>query len=162
MLSKRVLSFIFLCIVNISVLYAQQTFSITGTDIESNDCSFCYTIGSFSYENFSNSSLQISNGVQQPIEIQSSLKFEEAKNEIELYCKIFPNPTSDYVNLTIDNYVIEDVYYIFTNRAGQTKRSGKIIGNKTSFGVSNLADGLYLLKIWSINSKIKTYKVIKK
>lgn len=148
--------------VNISTLYAQQGFSITSADLTNNIGSISYSIGLLRYQNYSNSELLISDGVQQPFEIQSSFKFEESKSEIELYCKVFPNPSSDFVHLTIENYVLEDVLYILTDQIGQTKRSGKIINNKTTFNISGLPSGMYLLKIWTKNTKITTYKILKK
>ncbi len=147
-------------LINSSALFAQQGFSITGANINSSTGSMSYTIGIFPYESYSNTEAIITQGIQHPMEIQTKYTFDE-KDEIDLYCKVFPNPTSDLVSFTIDNYAIEDVSYIFANHAGETLRTGEIIGNKACFSVKDLPSGIYLLKISDNNSKIKTYKVIK-
>ena len=62
--------------------------------------------------------------------------------------KIFPNPTTDYINIQSD----EDVNYSLLDMSGKLVLSG----NEKLVNVSNLKNGLYILMI-----KGKSIKIIK-
>ena len=69
--------------------------------------------------------------------------FEAAKFE---NTKVFPNPTSNQVNLDLsDDFAGKD--YILVNIQGQTVSEGTLVSGKNSISVSELNSGLYMIKL---------------
>ncbi len=81
---------------------------------------------------------------------------EEEEEHIEEAVRIFPNPATDLVNISLLKDKIKEVKIYELN--------GKQTGTYTSapIVVTNLASGVYLLKIDTENSKTYYFKIIKK
>ncbi len=156
------ITFFFIIVLSIqaNLVFSQQGFSIAGADVNSQDGELNFTIGPLSYHCFSNKNNTISEGLQQPLELQSEFSFDE-DNEAKLHCKIYPNPVKDFIYLSIEKYKIENVTYILANESGNTFRTGEITTSKTKFHIKNLLPGTYFLRISYNKSKIETYKIIK-
>jgi hypothetical protein len=73
--------------------------------------------------------------------------------------KIYPNPFSDKINL--ENTRTESFDLTIMNSLGQVVREMKIASNKEIIDLSELDDGIYLLRI-SDKKNIRTMKLIKK
>ncbi|WP_298136972.1 T9SS type A sorting domain-containing protein [Flavobacterium sp.] len=71
--------------------------------------------------------------------------------------KIYPNPTDDILNISLDNEIT--TVSIF-NLIGQEILSKSVNNNQTSIDISNLSAGTYLVKVSSGN-EVKTIKVVK-
>lgn len=71
----------------------------------------------------------------------NSMNFEK---DYEL--KIYPNPTNEILNIVSKNYQIIDLK-IFNQFGQLVKAKYEIYDNNFSFDLSNLSDGIYLLKI---------------
>ena len=59
---------------------------------------------------------------------------------------IYPNPTSENLNITVSESFIGETYSLYNN-VGQLVLTNKIQSTKTSLGVSNFAQGTYTLVI---------------
>lgn len=73
--------------------------------------------------------------------------------------KIYPNPFSDRINL--ENSRTENLNLTILNSLGQVVRQMKITTNNETIDLSELNDGIYLLRISDQKSKMTT-KIIKK
>ena len=99
-------------------------------------------------------------GVQQPYEISVVTGLEEAKG-INLSVSAYPNPATDYLTLSIDNFDISNLSYQLYDMNGKLLQSEKITGNQTSIIMSNLVRANYLVKVIQGNKEVKTFKIIK-
>lgn len=79
-------------------------------------------------------------------------------NQIKL--KVYPNPTSDYLHINIDNFDVNTSLELF-NLMGKQVKASHLYSNRAIVDISNLAKGVYFLKIHS-NGKVATKKIIKK
>ncbi len=71
---------------------------------------------------------------------------------------VFPNPTSDIINITSDELTMTKASIY--NMSGQLLQTKNISSSKESFDISNLNTGIYLLKV-ETNSGLKHFKVAK-
>ncbi|WP_394758658.1 T9SS type A sorting domain-containing protein, partial [Flavobacterium sp.] len=101
----------------------------------------------------------VSQGLQQPFEI-STLSGEEF-TQIKLQMMVFPNPTTSFVNLKIENYDFQDLTYQLFDINGREISNQKITNTETKIPLENLSSAIYFLKV-SENSKIiKTFRIVK-
>ena len=99
------------------VLQAQQTISAAGGNATGTSGTVNYTVGQVAYITNTDSSGTITQGVQQPYEIFPN-GIREAEG-ISLECSVFPNPTSEFLKLKIENYKFENLSYHFYNMNGK-------------------------------------------
>ena len=74
----------------------------------------------------------------------------------------YPNPTTDYLTLKIENITIENLTYQLFDVSAKLIESKKIIGNETSIPTGNLTPAIYFLKVNQGNIIVKTFKIVKK
>lgn len=153
----KIISFL---IIYSSVLYAQESSLSSGGEATGTGGSVSYSIGQVVYT--TNTGINGSNaqGVQQPYEISIVTSVDELK-AINFQCNLYPNPTNNYVQLKIENYKIENLFYHLCDENGKVVENKKILNNETIISMINLAPSTYFLKILNNKKIIKTYKIIK-
>jgi len=72
---------------------------------------------------------------------------------------IFPNPSSDFINLKTEKYFLPVTYRIM-NQSGNMVMTGKLNSENTGINISGLSSGVYILEIEK--DKIQSFKVIRK
>lgn len=88
---------------------------------------------------------------------------QEFANDLEV--TLFPNPTSDYINLSFGEDMVEDFVYELFDLTGKLLLVGKISGGTTFHQIEtqNLNGGMYLLALTSeVNRKVLPFFVKKK
>jgi len=96
--------------------------------------------------------------VEQAYEI-SSVGIKETALNISL--SIFPNPTSDYLTLKVQDYNNEALSYSLLDEQGKLVLNEQITNQDTQVAMSNLARGAYFINVLQENKKIQTFKIIK-
>ena len=86
---------------------------------------------------------------------QATMSIEENIKSIDL--KFYPNPTTDYFNITSDTMIQSVELYDFS---GRLVRTSLVNDFETKQNVSNLTNGVYLLKIKTQEGEI-TGKIVK-
>lgn len=138
---------------------AQQNTVATGGNASSAQGSVSYSIGQIDYETSSNANGTISQGVQQPYEIYP-LAVDELFSSLEV--NLFPNPTSDFIQLTIgDLSKTENLSYQLTDASGRLIQSAKIMDKSTQIDVQNLSRASYFLNVFVGEQPAKTFTIIK-
>lgn len=98
--------------------------------------------------------------------IKQTLKEKIFNNDnldgILLDLKIFPNPTNGNIVLRIDNIFNNEFHYELYDLMGRKIISNKVKNVETIISMDNLADAIYLLKVFKINRELKIFKIIKK
>ncbi len=141
-------------------LQAQQSINTAGGNASGSGGSVSYSVGQIVYQTHAGTGGSALEGVQQPYEISVVTAIEEAK-EIKLWFSAYPNPTTDYLTLSIDEYDISNLSYQIFDINGNLLQSEKITNNQTNIVMSNLVPASYFVKVTGSKNVVKTFKIIK-
>lgn len=143
-----------------SAIFAQNNTVVSGGSATGSNGNATYSIGQINYQTNSNSTVTISQGVQQAFEI-ITLSSNDIP-QIQVTAMVYPNPTVQNVTLIIKEIDISSMNYQLFDSLGRIVSSGKITENETEIEMTSLASAHYFLKISDRNTDIKTFKIIKK
>ena len=120
-----------------------------------------YSVGQITYTSQNSAGGFVTLGVQQPYEIVTLGNDDFAA--INLVMLAYPNPTTDVLNLTVnDDKWINLSYQLFDMNGRTLSNLKKITASETSVSMQELQQGIYFLAVNSDVKTIKTFKIIKK
>src|SRR5574344_2654798 len=154
------LSAVLLLGLGLTRLQAQESVNATGTNASGSGGSVSYSVGQVVYTTNTGASGSVAQGVQQPFEISVVTGIEEAKG-INLSVTAYPNPTTDYLTLSIGEFDISNLSYQLYDISGKLLQNEKNIGNQTSISMSNLVPATYFVKVIHGNKEVKVFKITK-
>jgi len=157
---KLKLSAVLLLGLGLTGLQAQTSVNATGSNASGSGGSASYSVGQVVYTTNTGTNGSVSEGVQQPFEISVVTGLEEAKG-INLSVTAYPNPTTDYLTLSIADFDASKLSYQLYDMNGKLLQNEKITGNQTSIVMSNLVPATYFVKVIQGNKEVKTFKIIK-
>jgi hypothetical protein len=135
---------------------AQSVISTQGNSYSNASHTIDYTIGEPVTITVSNGSNDLTQGFHQTNVVITNIEDLDAN----ILVNIFPNPTSDFVNLSVEKF--EGLTLQIYDTAGKLVEQTELNQSLTSFRVSHYADGTYLLTLtYNKDKKIKSYKIIK-
>ena len=105
-------------------LKAQQNTVGSGGDASGSGGTVSYTVGQLDYITASGIGGTMSEGVQQPYIINVATGVQET--DINLTCSVSPNPTADYVVLTVQKNDVQDMSYSLMDVEGQDDHPSKL------------------------------------
>ena len=117
-----------------------------------------YSVGQIVYTTSTGTSGSVAQGVEQAYEIYTVGVQETALN---ISLSIFPNPTSDYLTLKVEDYNNEALSYSLLDEQGKLVLNEQITNQDTQVAMSTLARGAYFINVLQENKKIQTFKIIK-
>ena len=158
MRNSRILTTIVALIFSVG-LSAQETVPATGGDATGIGGSSSYTVGQLVYTTNTGTNGSVAQGVQQPYEISTSVGIEVTGINLELV--VYPNPTTNVLNLNIGNYNNEKLTYQLYDMQGKLLDTKHVINNSTPIVMQELPKSTYLLSVLDNNSLIKTFRIIK-
>jgi hypothetical protein len=88
-----------------------------------------------------------------------NLEIQEINNSKTM--SLFPNPTSDIINLNINKTFVGSDYSIH-DVLGKKIIAGKLLSDINSIDISSMEKGVYYLKLISNNNIIETKKIVRK
>ena len=156
----RKLIAIFLLGLGFTGLQAQNAITATGGDASGSGGSVSFTIGQIAYNTATNSNGSVAQGVQQAYEISEVSGLIESKG-ITLQCSVFPNPTSDFLTLKIEDEMQIQYLVSLIDINGKMLVCKKTEGFETIISMKNLVPAVYFLKITQNDNEVKTFKIIK-
>ena len=154
------LSAVLLLGLGLTGLQAQTSVNATDGDVSGSGGSVSYSVGQVVYTTHTGTSGSVAEGVQQPYDISVVTGLEEAQS-INLSVTAYPNPTTDYLTLRIDEFEISNLSFQLYDMNGKLLQNEKITGNQTSIVMSNLLPATYFVKVIQGNKEVKTFKIIK-
>jgi len=140
---------------------AQESSIATGGIATGSGGSICYSVGQVFYISQNNTNGNITTGVQQPFEITTITSVDEG-NEINLSFSAYPNPTTDFLILKVDNIEQSTCFYHLFEMNGRLIESKMVESTETSISMGNFVPAIYFLKVTNGNNEVKTFKIIKK
>ena len=159
--NKLKLSLVAILFLGLSNLQAQEAIPTAGGEASGSGGTASYTVGQVVYTtNQGTGGNTVAQGVQQPFEISVVTGIAEAKG-INLSVTAYPNPTTDYLTLRIDEFEISNLSYQLYDMQGKLLQSEKIRDNQTSIVMSNLVPATYFVKVIQGKKELKSFKIIK-
>ena len=102
----------------------------------------------------------ITPGVQQAYAITVVDGIENT--QISLEAEVYPNPVTDRLTLRVDNTDAATLRFTLTDANGRTIAADNIVDAQTAIDMSNLAQGVYFLRVDNGEMTLKTFKIVKK
>lgn len=159
---KKSVVFIFaLWLVTMQTINAQSDIVPLGGTATGNGGTVTYTIGQVAVQANSDGGTTISEGVQQPYEIQT-IGIDNYPG-ITLNATVYPNPTQGTVILSIDSFdSFSDIVFarLYDGNDKQI-REIRIADHQTEIGMESLSTGTYYLNLFSGKQMLKSFKVVK-
>lgn len=137
---------------------SHQVLSASGGDATGSGGSFAYSLGQIVYTTSIGTTGSVAQGVEQAYEI-FSVGIQEKTLNISL--SIFPNPTSDFLTLKVEDYNNEILRFDILDEQGKLILSEQITNQNTPFVMTDLASGPYFINIIQANKIIQNFKIIK-
>ncbi len=141
-------------------LQAQQVVTTSGDNAAGAGGTSSYTVGQIVYNTYTGTNGSAAQGVQQPFEISVVTGIEEALG-ISLEIMVYPNPTTDFLTLSVDNFEVSNLSYYLYDINGRLLETQKLEGKQTSIAMSNLVPATYFLKVSEGSKELRTFKIIK-
>jgi hypothetical protein len=157
---RKILSIFFLFGICFAIVQGQETIPATGGNASGSGGSVSYTVGQIAYSALFGPSGAVTQGVQQPFEITVITSIPES-TKIVLDITVFPNPSTDFVKLKIENYNVDNLRYQLYDNNGSILRDNKVEDNETNIIMKTLVPAIYFLKVTDNNKVVKTFKIIK-
>ena len=148
-------------IISFAKSYSQESADVSGGTATGTGGSSSYSVGQITYTSQTSSGGFITLGVQQPYEIVTLGK--DDFTAINLVMSAYPNPTTDLLNLVINDSQWNNLSYRLVDVNGRIVSDlKKITTSETNLSMQELQKGIYFLSINSENKTIKTFKINKK
>lgn len=155
---KKLCYFLIVIGSSLSSIYAQESSNTSGGDASGTGGTVAYSIGQTVYSYNSGSNGNSNQGIQQTYIIQPVGLNEQTTN---ISLKTFPNPTTGYLTLVIDDFPNRKMDYKLIDMQGKEVLKGEILNEKTTFDLSPYKNGTYFISINKKSNEIKKFKIIK-
>jgi len=146
-------------------IQAQKAVMSSGGEAAGSNGTVSYSIGQLFYTTNNGSNGSVAEGVQQAYEISQVTLLEKVKLT-SLKCTVYPNPTSDFLQLKVETEEVQDLCYQLFDMKGNLIQSEKLIANESSIKMENQTPATYFLKVIDNSTGtwlcISTFKIIKK
>ena len=141
-------------------LFAQEATVSSGGEASGVGGAVSFSVGQVSYSNQNGSNGSVEEGVQQVFDISVITGVE--LNSIKLSLSAYPNPTTDFLTLEVNDGELEGLGFELLELTGKSIRKGQLTAIRTNVAMNQLPESIYLLKINDNNKVVKTFKIIKK
>ena len=140
-------------------LQAQESPTASGGDATGSGGSSSYTVGQVVYTTNTGSNGSVAQGVQQPYEISITTGVNETTINLEM--SVFPNPTTNYLQLKVDSEKLENLNFQLIDLQGKVITNKKVTATTSTINMEALPKAVYFLNVTRNNQTVKTFKVIK-
>lgn len=159
-MKKQIYYLIVISFFSLRGIQAQETVLSSGGDASGSGGSFSYSVGQIVYTTNSGSNGNLAQGVQQPFEISAVLAVDNLLG-INLNLTAYPNPTTNFLNLTVTNMDYKNLSYQLYDLNGRILVDKKLKNISTEITMKYLPSSFYYLKILKNSKPIKVFKIIK-
>jgi hypothetical protein len=146
-------------IIPFGLVKGQQAVIATGKDASGASGSIAYSVGQNAYS-MKGSNREISEGVQQPYEIQTLTVGENPAKEPNI--TLYPNPVNSYLFIDFINNDYHNSQFVLFDGQGKLIKKGPINDKKYELNLMELPSAVYFIQIIKDSRMIKSFKIIKK
>ena len=143
----------------VHVLSAQESIAVSGTTATGSGGNSSYTVGQVFYSTSTAGTGSVSQGVQQSV-VVSTLSNPELTT-LNLKAVTYPNPSTDYVVLSLSDASLENLTYVLYDLQGRLVAQNKVLQADTKIDIQVLDAGTYVLQVQQNNKQLKSFKIIK-
>ena len=139
------------------------TINASGNNASGSSGTVTYSIGQVFYTYIGVSIYNVAQGIQHE-ELSQDLATKQNIVETKAEITIFPNPTTDYVNINLMGFDFENgprSYQIFDYQ-GRLLKQNTITQAETQIDLNDLSASIYILQVYVNNKVFKTFKILKK
>jgi hypothetical protein len=139
------------------------TINASGNDATGSSGTVTYSIGQIFYTYIGQSVYNVAQGIQHE-EISQTLATKGNAVEPKTEIFIFPNPTTDFVNINMEGFESENGTrsYQLYDYQGRLLKQNTINQAETQINLSDLSSSIYILTVYNNNKVLKTFKILKK
>ena len=141
------------------LLSAQETTLAAGGEATGTGGSSSYSVGQVFYNTVRDNTGSVSQGVQQSLEL--FVLSNPELTTLNLKAVTYPNPTSDYVVLSLGDASLTDLSYVLYDLQGRLVAQNKVFQASTKIDIQVLGAGTYVLQVQQNNKPLKSFKIIK-
>lgn len=139
---------------------AQEAVVTSGGNASGTNGNVSYTVGQTIYTTNLGTNGSVAQGVQQAFEIYTLLGAENFN--INLQLAVYPNPTTNWLQLEVKNTDFTNLSYQLFDLNGKMIYNQKVTAETSSISMEQLPTAIFLLKVFSNNKEVKSFKIIKK
>jgi hypothetical protein len=154
---KKTMTIVAFLLLGLGGLHAQQTVTTTGSEATGTGGTASYTVGQIVYTTNTGTNGNVAQGVQQPIEISTTLGISETTINLEL--SVYPNPTTDFLTLKVEK--TDGLNYQLYDLQGKIIESKAVNSPSSNISLEAQPTSIYFLKVTKNNQLVKTFKIIK-
>lgn len=131
-----------------------------GEHFENGNVQLSWTLGEIAVSTYDNGGNILTEGFHQPELLITSI---EEVSELDMMVNIFPNPTSDFINIEFTGNKTDMLVELFDMNGKEVSRVDvDAYQMETGINVSNMAAGGYLLRLTEENGKyVSTHQIQK-
>jgi hypothetical protein len=141
------------------VLSAQEVVTVSGSEATGSGGNSSYTVGQVFYSTSTAGTGIVSQGVQQSVEFFTLSNPE--LTTLNLKAVTYPNPSTDYVVLSLSDASLENFSYALYDLQGRLVAQNKVLQASTKIDIQVLGAGTYVLQVKQNNKQLKSFKIIK-
>lgn len=157
---KKTITLIATTLLLINISQAQEVISSQGSSYNTEAINIDFTIGEVISETLTSSDLSINQGFHQAIIVEEMVTDIINQSTIDHGINVYPNPTTNYVILHMDE--IEGFQYQIFDLNGRAVTHAIINDSQTKIDFTKMKEGIYQLLIFDNNkNKLKGYKITK-
>jgi hypothetical protein len=140
-----------------------ETIITSGNDATGTTGTVTYSIGQVFYTYIGESVYNLAQGIQHQA-IKNNLSLPDDTIDLKVDVLIFPNPTTDFVNINMNGLLLENEKrsYQLYDIQGRLLKQNTINQNITQINLNGLTPSMYILRINVNNKALKTFKILKK
>ena len=157
---KKIKNLIFiLCFItgSVELVIAQRGITTSGGEASGSGGSVSFSTGQVNYSSAGPGG-GVSQGIQQPYEILSSV---QEINEKNISVSAYPNPALDFIVIKVKNAVSLNLVCELFDQQGKLLLTKKITGEETNVSFDGLPGAIYFLKVKENTSEVSNFKIIK-
>jgi hypothetical protein len=142
-------------------VHAQEVLLPSGGTISGVGGSASFSVGQTEYSTSAGVNGVSIAGVQQPYEI-TVITDNQNIDKSAIAVRIYPNPTSNFLNIDINNPQLTDLNFKLIDVNGKVLNILKQESNQIIFNMTNLISGTYFINVYELEKEIKVFKIVKK
>jgi Secretion system C-terminal sorting domain len=159
-MKKQTYYLIVIFLFNLWGIQAQEAILSTDGNATGSGGTSSYSVGLIFYTTIIGSNGSMAQGLQQPFEISGVLGVDDLSG-INLNLLAYPNPTTDFLYLTVTQVDYKNLSYQLFDINGRLLAHKKLENNSSKITMKQFPSAMYFLKIFDNQKLVRLFKIIK-